>query len=282
MFTTGEFSKIARVTRRTLRHYRDIGLFEPVEVGADSGYHYYTMEQLPQLQRILALRELAFRLEQIQRLVGEAIDTREIRGMLQLRKAEIEQSMIEEQRRIRVIESRLQLLEQGVASYEVVVKSIAAAPYYSATFKCDSPKHGQATFVEVFRDLPQWVEPGVRVRFVSQMRSEAFEVEGIDLELGYALRQGAEVEPGTVSGLDFRMSELPPAPTAATILMSSTPDLWHVGTAAIGQWVESNDHRISDLPREVWHQHPAAPARSPSSSCSGRWNRSLASATPTP
>ena len=52
MFTTGEFSKIARVTRRTLRHYRDIGLFEPVEVGADSGYHYYTMEQLPQLQRI--------------------------------------------------------------------------------------------------------------------------------------------------------------------------------------------------------------------------------------
>ena len=39
MFTTGEFTKIARVTRKTLRHYREIGLFEPIESGVESGYH---------------------------------------------------------------------------------------------------------------------------------------------------------------------------------------------------------------------------------------------------
>ena len=45
MFTKGEFTRIVRVTRRTLRHYRDIGLFVPVESDADNGYHYYTGSQ---------------------------------------------------------------------------------------------------------------------------------------------------------------------------------------------------------------------------------------------
>jgi len=124
MFTTGDFSRIARVTRRTLRHYREVGLFEPVLSDADNGYHYYTTAQLPRLNRILALRELGFGLDQIRRMVDDAIPVDKLRGLMRRRKAEIEQDLQRWQQSVREIESRLQLLERGVADYEIVVKRL--------------------------------------------------------------------------------------------------------------------------------------------------------------
>ncbi|MBM3759767.1 MAG: MerR family DNA-binding transcriptional regulator [Acidobacteria bacterium] len=38
MFAIGEFSRLARVTVKTLRHYDEAGLFKPAHVDRDSGY----------------------------------------------------------------------------------------------------------------------------------------------------------------------------------------------------------------------------------------------------
>jgi DNA-binding transcriptional MerR regulator len=263
VFTTGEFSKIARVTRKTLRHYRETGLFAPAERGAESGYHIYTMAQLPRLQRILALRDLGFGLEQIQHMVDDAAEPGQLREMLEARKAEIKESLAAEEKRIRVIESRLRLLEIGVANYEVVVKPLAAAPYFSATFRVESPEEAQAQTAEIFRELPRFVDPSVRGKFVSRMRADAHETHGVDLELGCVLQKGADLGPATLAGVHFDVSELVPSGTAATILMNATPDLWHMGTTAIGYWMESNRQRIADLPRELWHELPAGPGAPP-------------------
>ncbi len=54
----GNFARIAQVTVQTLRHYDDLGLLKPVEVGPLSGYRYYILDQIPQLHRILALKVL--------------------------------------------------------------------------------------------------------------------------------------------------------------------------------------------------------------------------------
>ena len=44
-FTTGEFARITGVTKHTLFHYDDIGLFSP-EIKQDNGYRYYSVGQL--------------------------------------------------------------------------------------------------------------------------------------------------------------------------------------------------------------------------------------------
>ena len=49
----GEFSHLARVTTKLLRHYDRIGLLPPSHVDADNGYRYYSADQLPRLNRIL-------------------------------------------------------------------------------------------------------------------------------------------------------------------------------------------------------------------------------------
>ncbi len=84
----GNFARIGQVTVQTLRHYDDLGLLKPSEVDALSGYRYYTLEQLPRLHRILALKDLGFSLEQIARLLEEDLPPAELRGMLRLKQDE--------------------------------------------------------------------------------------------------------------------------------------------------------------------------------------------------
>lgn len=255
MFTTGEFTKIARVTRRTLRHYREIGLFEPVESAFESGYHYYTMEQLPGLNRILALRDLGFSLDQIKEMVRSEVDPAEMRGMLQLRKAEIEQNLLDEQRRIRSIESRLELLEKGVSHYEIVEKSIAPQRFYFAAFLCSSIEHGLEVLEQVNREAGRLVPDKNRGAMMTRMDNDSWDPQGARIEIGYLVKGSVELRERTVSGLDFTEKELPRVELAATLVMSEHADKWHLGTTAIGQWIESNKYRIADLQREVWHTY---------------------------
>src|SRR5258708_39161516 len=107
MFSIGAFSRIARVTPRQLRHYEELGLFKPERIDPETGYRFYSALQLPRLNRILALKDLGLSLTQILRLLDEHISVEEIRGMLTLRKAQIEQTLRDELERVRSIEARL-------------------------------------------------------------------------------------------------------------------------------------------------------------------------------
>ncbi|CAG5081518.1 Transcriptional regulator, MerR family [Thermobacillus xylanilyticus] len=57
MFKISEFSKISRVSVKTLRYYDQLGLLKPARTDEATGYRYYTAEQLIRLHRILAYLE---------------------------------------------------------------------------------------------------------------------------------------------------------------------------------------------------------------------------------
>jgi DNA-binding transcriptional MerR regulator len=58
MLKIGDFSRLGQVTVKTLRHYGQLGLLKPAWIDRYTGYRYYSLEQLPRLNRILALKEL--------------------------------------------------------------------------------------------------------------------------------------------------------------------------------------------------------------------------------
>ncbi len=59
-----QIARIAGTTSRTLRHYDEIGLVLPSQIGSN-GYRYYDEQALVRLQRVLLLRELGLGLPQI-------------------------------------------------------------------------------------------------------------------------------------------------------------------------------------------------------------------------
>lgn len=99
---------------RLLRYYDSIGLFSPSYTDPVTGYRYYKAGQLAQLNRILALKDLGLSLEQVGRMIDEQITAEEVRGMLTLKRAELERTLSDGIARLRHIESRLrQIDEQG-------------------------------------------------------------------------------------------------------------------------------------------------------------------------
>jgi DNA-binding transcriptional MerR regulator len=113
MFKIGEFSRISQVSAKTLRYYDEIGLLTPARVDRFTGYRYYSADQLPRLNRILALKDLGLSLEQIAALLDDDLPPAEIRGMLRLKRVEIQQHLEEEQARLARVEARLKQIEQG-------------------------------------------------------------------------------------------------------------------------------------------------------------------------
>jgi DNA-binding transcriptional MerR regulator len=118
MFQISAFARLAGVSAKQLRAYDEIGLFRPVWVDPSSAYRYYSPAQLPELRRVLALRQLGMPLDEIRHLAAGG----ELAAALQRRRAELEL----ERRRV---EERLAALEISVAddaAVDVVLRPVAA------------------------------------------------------------------------------------------------------------------------------------------------------------
>lgn len=68
--TTGEFAKLAGVTKHTLFYYDEIGLFSP-EIKQENGYRYYSFAQLEVFDVINVLRELDMPLAEIKKYMNK-------------------------------------------------------------------------------------------------------------------------------------------------------------------------------------------------------------------
>jgi DNA-binding transcriptional MerR regulator len=109
-----------------LRHYDATGLLRPAHVDPASGYRYYTAAQLAGLNRIIALKDLGFTLQQVRDIVDEKVGPEELRGMLRLRRAELETAMAAAAARLVQVEARLRAIESEghMPTNDVVIKSV--------------------------------------------------------------------------------------------------------------------------------------------------------------
>ena len=127
MFSIGEFARLGGVSVRTLRHYDEIGLLRPATVDPGTGYRGYSAQQLGQLNRIMALKELGLSLTQARRLLG-GITLDELRGMLVLRRAQLEHELEQHNNQLLGVEGRLRSIarEGAMPADDIVAKQIPA------------------------------------------------------------------------------------------------------------------------------------------------------------
>src|SRR6476646_8489928 len=126
MLKIGDFARLCQLPVKTLRYYDDLGLITPARVDLMTGYRYYALEQLPRLNRLLALKDLGFSLEQIARVLNEGVTHEQLRGMLMLKRAEVEHRLKDEQARLVRIEARLKEIEMEdqMPEYDVALKTV--------------------------------------------------------------------------------------------------------------------------------------------------------------
>ena len=257
MFRIGEFSKIAQVPDSALRYYDQIGLFKPAHIDEWTGYRYYSARQLPQLHRILALKELGLTLDQIARSVAKDVTAAEIRGMLTLKKAQVEQNLHEEAIRLRTIEARLQQIEApDQAAFDVVLKSVPAQNYLSLREVLPHTDAALAIMQQLLTELPAQVNNDALGYFTTVIHSETLESDRLDIELGAVLTGKPKQKITLSSNRALQVNTLPAAPMMATVVRVGGFENSCQSYGAIGLWVEDNGYHIVGPGREVLIQPP--------------------------
>jgi len=126
MLKIGEFSRLSQVTIKTLHHYDELGLLKPVHIDPITNYRFYDVKQLPRIHRIMALKEMGLSLEQIGTMLENEPSTEEMRGMLRMQQAQIQQQVNVAQRQLAIVEFRLRMIEaeSNFPELDVVLKRV--------------------------------------------------------------------------------------------------------------------------------------------------------------
>ncbi|WP_409235588.1 MerR family transcriptional regulator [Streptomyces sp. PA5.6] len=253
MFTIGDFARHGRVSVRMLRHYDATGLLRPARVDPASGYRHYTAAQLARLNRIIALKDLGFTLQQVRDIVDEKVGLEELRGMLRLRRAELETAMAAAEARLVQVEVRLRAIESEghMPTNDVVIKSVPAVRVAELTATAASlepegigPVIGPL-YDELFRRMgAAGIAPtGPGVAYYEDVASED---GGGRISVHAAVQVSAPLQDGP-----FRILDLPPLDQAATIVHRGSMDTVLPTLQALARWIDANGYRPTGHPREI-------------------------------
>lgn len=119
LFTIGEFSRLARISVRMLRHYDDRGLLPPASVDPSSGYRFYAPGQLHTAERTCALRDAGFPIAEIARLLPVLDRPAVVRRALECQRERLLADAQDVRRRIERVDHLITTLEETVMSVDV-------------------------------------------------------------------------------------------------------------------------------------------------------------------
>ena len=150
-----------------LRFYEEVGLFAPARTDPGTGYRYYSAAQLPELARILVLKELGFSLEQIRDVLKAGVGPAELRGMLLARRNEVVQTLEAESQRLRQIETRIAQIEAhgALSADDVMLRAEPARRFLSLRRTVDSFR---AARVRNILDFPSSFTPAAEIVTLEQ------------------------------------------------------------------------------------------------------------------
>lgn len=114
MLSIGEFSKICKVSTKTLRYYAEIGLILPAEINPENGYRYYSIEQLETMLFINRLKSYNFSLEEIKTILEwEEAQDEKLYFALARKKKEFEKKVQEFEKTLDQLNDDITNLKQG-------------------------------------------------------------------------------------------------------------------------------------------------------------------------
>lgn len=251
MFKIGEFSKLTQVSVRMLRYYEQAGLLKPAEVDDFSGYRYYASSQIPQLNKIVYLRDSGFTVAEI----ASALD--HWRGDIILQK------LAEKRREIRAnIEAeekkllKIQMAEDGLLEqkeplhYQIGIKSI---PSYSVLSL-------RRIIPDYYAEGDLWMELSAYARENNvEITSETFSIyhdleykeSNVDVELCAQVKSlGKSISPFT-----YRVTEAVPH-MAYTMVYGEFTNI--AGAfLSFADWLQKNgQYQMLGISRQIVHRGP--------------------------
>ena len=147
MFRIAAFADLGGVSPKVLRDYDRLGIFRPAWTDRFTGYRLYTPAQLPDLRRIIALRDLGVGLTEIR---AHVVDGADLRTVLERRREALEAARREVDRRLASL--GISLAAPTDPSADVVVRTLPADLVATLNVAATDGDEGRA-FYELERQI---------------------------------------------------------------------------------------------------------------------------------
>lgn len=251
MFKIGDFSRLTFVTVKTLRYYDEIGLLKPVKVDQFTGYRYYSAGQLSRLNYIVALKDLGLSLDEIALLVKDNLTPAQMRDIFILKKAELQQRVAEEQKRLDNVEKLLTRIEKegSMPDYQITLKKLD--PVLVASIREVLPTYGACG--PLFGEIYQYIgmkggKPAGPPAFL--IHDPEYKEKDVDIEVAIPIAKSIK-ESDRV-----KVYELPGVEQAASTINKGPYATVSKAYGAILSWCEANGYQPLSPCREIYLTHP--------------------------
>ncbi|MBT2291393.1 MerR family transcriptional regulator [Paenibacillus albidus] len=254
MLSIGEFSKICKVSTKTLRYYDEIGLITPDAINAENGYRYYSIRQLKKLLFINRLKSYNFSLEEIKTILEWEEDQSEekLYAALNHKRREIQEKLNAFQYTLNQMSHDISSIERGVPimSYldHIEVQLVETEPmnilYTRQTMSIDDYAIGYGKYFS---------------RLYEKIATENLTLTGTPMTIYHS----PEYNPASIS-IEFAIPveeivkgtrEMPGGLCAKSVLKGAYLELTSV-YAKLREWVEHEEYELVRSPYEVYLTDP--------------------------
>jgi effector-binding domain-containing protein len=247
MFKIGDFARLNRVTVKTLRHYNSLGLLQPERIDNFTGYRYYSASQMQRLNRILALKDVGFSLDEIALIMDKNLDSKQVQTLLELKYIEIFEKIKAEQERLSRVENMMNMCKQEafVMNYDIVLKNIE--PIRVASVRDTIPSYSKQG--HLWKELGEHIRNhGVKIIPPCMViyHDVGYKEDSIDAEV---------IEPitGELPETDrIKVKTLDGVKEMATVVHKGPYKTLHMAYSSISKWIEDNKYEICGEQRELY------------------------------
>jgi len=260
MLKVGDFSKLAHVTVKTLRHYDELGLLRPVWTDRFSGYRYYALDQLPRLNRILALKDMGFSLAQVRQLLDSSLSPDDLRHLFIQKQRELAEQVRAEQERLARVDLRIRQIEEegSLPLQDVTLKTVPAM--WAASLRTSVRSSGDlpGRISRMRAELDEWARTnGLRDSgpWLTLYHHPEFHRQNLDIEIALCLAvdQPPRIRRGMVAA---QLQQLPAVETMACLLQPAGSDPLEKAYTALVTWTDQQQYVLHSPLREVLLEDP--------------------------
>lgn len=245
MYRIGMFSKLGKVTIKTLHHYDEVGLLTPALVDEENSYRYYTSDQLFRLHKIVALRQMGFSVAEISSIV----DDQSTMVILEQHKTELENEAQNVNNQLfRLNHYIQQQKEDHYMNYQAVIKEIPAYTVFAAQYTIPN----YTALNEIMPTLGEKVgkaNPGLKCVEPNYCFNIYLDDEYKDTDINVEICQAVTRRGQDGEGFVFKDI---PAATVVSVLHRGAYEEMRSAYAYVMQWVEQNNYQVAGQVRESY------------------------------
>lgn len=260
MLTTGEFSRLCLVTRKTLRHYDTIGLLRPIREA--NGYRYYEPAQIRDMRLIQRLKAYGFTLPEIAAVLARQGDAAYLAERLREKQSRMQGHLTETERLLGQLARDADSATKGEdimkATVDVQMKKFDPVTIYSIRKHLGTGDFSDGV-AEAFKGATQagFTVSGPAV-FI--YHDEDFRPEHADVEFGFV-----------VDGAGQGTRTLDPGLCAMVHYVGAYDETFAELYTQIAQWITENDYRMSGPVFDVYLRSVNEPDLDPSEYVTELW-----------